>query len=149
MNPTVQLTRVKHDPNSMASYVTKAIKIPRGITNAKAYFAAANPKTATANTTPVTTATVKVPRTMTLRTGDKKSKTITVPTSSKAKVVQTKLDSCQSLDTIPEEEPNDEIEPEEEIIVSDTEVEDLCSILADGETDIDLKGEDSETEPES
>ena len=149
MNPTVQLTRVKHDPNSTASYVTKAIKIPRGITNAKAYFAAANPKTATANTTPVTTATVKVPRTMTLKTGDKKSKTITVPTSSKAKVVQTKLDSCQSLDTIPEEEPNDEIEPEEEIIVSDTKVEDLCSILADGETDIDLKGEDSETEPES
>ena len=56
MNPTVQLTRVKHDPKSTASYVTKAIKIPRGITNAKAYFAAANPKTATANTTPVTTA---------------------------------------------------------------------------------------------
>ena len=64
-------------------------------------------------------------------------------------MVQTKLDSWQSLDTIPEEEPNDEIEPEEEIIVSDTEVEDLCSILVDGETDIDLKGEDSETEPES
>ena len=45
MNPTVQLTKIKHDPNSTASYITKAIKIPRGITNAKAYFAATAPKT--------------------------------------------------------------------------------------------------------
>ena len=149
MNPTVQLTRVKHDPNSTASYVTKTIKIPRGITNAKAYFAAATPKAVTAGTTPVTTTTIKVPRTMTLKTGDKKSKTITVPTSSKPKAVKTKSDSCQSLDTIPEEEPDDELEPVEEIIVSDTEAEELCSILAEGETDTDLKDEDSEIEPES
>ena len=149
MNPTVQLTRVKHDPSSTASYITKAIKIPRGITDAKAYFAAATPKTVTAGATPVTTATIKVPRTMTLKTGDKKSKTVTIPTSSKPKIVKTSSDTCQSLDTIPEEDPNDEIEPEEEIIVSDTEAEDLCSILAGGEIDTDLRGEDSETEPES
>ena len=61
MNPTVQLTKIKQDPNSTASYITKAIKIPRGITSAKAYFATATPKALTAGTTPVTTAIVKVP----------------------------------------------------------------------------------------
>ena len=71
MNPTVQLTKIKHDPNSTATYVTKAIKIPRGITNAKAYFAAANLKVVTASTTPVTTATIKVLRTVAFKTGDK------------------------------------------------------------------------------
>ena len=149
MNPTVQLTKIKHDPNSTASYVTKAIKIPREITNAKAYFAATTPKTITAGATPVTTTTIKVPRTMTFKTGDKKSKGTTVPTSSKPKIVKTKADSCQSLDTIPEEEPNDEPEPIKEIEVSDTEAEELCSILAEGETDTDLKSEDSEVESES
>ena len=146
MNPTVQLTKIKQDLNSMASYITKAIKIPRGITNAKTYFASATPKTVTAGATPVTTTTIKVSQTMTFKTGDKKSKSITVPASSKSKVVKTKPDSCQSLDTIPEEEPDDEPEP---IEVSDTEAEELCSILAEGETDTDLKSEDSEVEPES
>ena len=50
MNPTVQLTKIKTEPSSTASYVTKAIKIPRGITNAKAYFAATTPTTVTAGT---------------------------------------------------------------------------------------------------
>ena len=149
MNPTVQLTKIKQDPNSTASYITKAIKIPRGITNAKTYFASAAPKTVTAGATPVTTATIKVPRTMTFKTGDKKSKSTTVSTSSKSKIVKTKPDSCQSLDTIPEEEPDDEPEPIEMLEVSDTEAEELCSILAEGEMDTDLKSEDSEMEPES
>ena len=149
MNPTVQLTKIKQDPNSTASYITKAIKIPRGITNGKTYFASATPKTVTAGATPVTTATIKVLRTMTFKTGDKKSKSTTVPTSSKSKIVKTKLDSCQSLDTIPEEEPDDEPEPVEVLEVLDTEAEELCSILAEGETDTDLKSEDSEVEPES
>ena len=86
---------------------------------------------------------------MTFKTGDKKSKSTTVPTSSKSKIVKTKPDSCQSLDTIPEEEPDDEPEPIEVLEVSYTEAEELCSILAEGETDTDLKSEDSEVEPES
>ena len=67
MNPTVQLTKIKQDPNSTASYITKAIKIPRGITNAKTYFASATSKTVTAGATSVMTATIKVPRTMTFK----------------------------------------------------------------------------------
>ena len=51
LNPTVQLTRVKRDPNCTSSYVMRAIKVIRGITNAKTYFA-----------------------TTTLKTGDKKPK---------------------------------------------------------------------------
>ena len=86
---------------------------------------------------------------MTFKTGDKKSKGTTVPTSSKPKTAKTKPDSCQSLDIIPEEEPEDESDPIAELEVSDTEAEELCSILAEGETDIDLKSEDSEAEPES
>ena len=55
-------------------------------------------------------ATIKVPRSMIFKTGDKKSKRTTVPTSTKPKTAKKSTDSCQSLDTIPEKEPNEDYE---------------------------------------
>ena len=79
----------------------------------------------------------------------RRSKGTTVPTSTKPKMVKTKSDSCQSLETIPEEECFDDLGPIEELEVSDTEAEELCNILAEEETDTDQNGEESEIEPET
>ena len=59
MNPVVQLTRVKTTPSPATSYATiqRTINIPRGITNAQAYFASRAPATATAGTATTTTVT--------------------------------------------------------------------------------------------
>ena len=66
LNPVVQLTRVKQDPDPVSSspytIVTRAIKIPRGITDAKTYLASASSLTATTKTTPSTTNTIQTPR---------------------------------------------------------------------------------------
>ena len=63
LNPVVQLTRVKQDPDPISSspytIVTRAIKIPRGITDAKTYLTSASSSTATTKTTPSTTNTIK------------------------------------------------------------------------------------------
>ena len=69
LNPVVQLTRVKQDPDPVSSspytIVTRAIKIPRGITDAKTYLASASSSTATTKTTPSTTNTTQTPRSST------------------------------------------------------------------------------------
>ena len=59
MNPVVQLTRVKTEPSSTAPFTTvkRTINIPRGITNAQAYFASKSPATAVAGATTTTTTT--------------------------------------------------------------------------------------------
>ena len=59
MNPVVQLTRVKTEPSSTVSFTTvkRTINIPRGITNAQAYFASKSPATAVAGATTTTTTT--------------------------------------------------------------------------------------------
>ena len=60
MNPVVQLKRVKTEPSSTAPFTTvkQTINIPRGITNAQAYFASKSPATAVAGATTTTTTTV-------------------------------------------------------------------------------------------
>ena len=69
LNPVVQLTRVKQDPDPVSSslytIVTKAIKIPRGITDAKTYLASASSSTATTKIKPSTTNTIQTPRSST------------------------------------------------------------------------------------
>ena len=69
LNPVVQLTRVKQDPDPVSSspytIVTRAIKIPRWITDAKTYLASASSSTATTKTTPSTTNTIQTPRSST------------------------------------------------------------------------------------
>ena len=59
MNPVVQLTRIKTEPSSTAPFATikRTINIPRGITNAQAYFASKSPVTAVAGATTTTTTT--------------------------------------------------------------------------------------------
>ena len=65
LNPVVQLTRVKQDPDPVSSspytIVTRAIKIP----DAKTYLALASSSTATTKTTPSTTNTIQTPRSST------------------------------------------------------------------------------------
>ena len=65
LNPVVQLTRVKQDPDPVSSspytIVTRAIKIPRGITDTQTNLASASSSTATTKTTPSTTNTIQTP----------------------------------------------------------------------------------------
>ena len=85
LNPVVQLTRVKQDPDPVSSspytIVTRAIKIPRGITDAKTYLALASSSTIITKTTPSTTNTIQTPRSSTL--------------SKDTKTYKKKLYSCQ------------------------------------------------------
>ena len=144
MNPVVQLTRVKTTPSPATSYATvqRTINIPRGITNAQAYFASRAPATATAGTATTTTVT----STKTSRGGPtikNEKRTRNGPT-----VRVKKTDACQALETIPEEQVEQESEPLISLDVSDTEAEDLCEILGDIPTETEDEIENSEAEPE-
>ena len=144
MNPVVQLTRIKTAPSPATSYATvqRTINIPRGITNAQAYFASRAPATVTAGA--ATTTTVTSTRTSkggpTIKNGKRTKNGPTVRIK--------KTDACQALETIPEEQVEQESEPLISLDVSDTEVEDLCEILEDIPTETEDEIENSEAEPE-
>ena len=59
-----------------------------------------------------------------------------------------KTDACQALETIPEEQVEQESEPLISLDVSNTEAEDLCEILEDIPTEMEDEVENSEAEPE-
>ena len=144
MNPTVQLTRVKTVPSSTTPYATvqRTINIPRGITNAQAYFASRAPATAVAGTTTTTTVTsTKTSRGGPTGRNDKKAR-------NGPNVKIKKTDACQALETIPEERTEQESEPLIDLEVSDTEAEDLCEILGDIPTETEDEIENSDIEPE-
>ena len=89
MNPVVQLTKASTDPKSTASYtsVKRTINIPRGITNAQAYFASKSPTTAVAGVnTPTTTTSTKLIKGGTQGKVDKKPKMNFGPASTKRKL---------------------------------------------------------------
>ena len=145
MNPVVQLTRVKTEPSSTAPFTTvkQTINIPRGITNAQAYFASKSPATVVAWATTTTTTTTA---TRTLKGGNsgknfKQSKASLGSTRDRPKVKKT--DACQALETIPEVHPELESDPLIELDVSDTEAGDLCEILDDISTEMEDEVEDS------
>ena len=145
MNPVVQLTRVKTEPSSTAPFTTvkRTINIPRGITNAQAYFASKSPATAVAG---ATTTTMTTTATRTLKGGNsgknfKQTKATFGSTGSRPRVKKT--DACQALETIPEVHPELELDPLIELDVSDTEAGDLCEILDDIPTETEDEVEDS------
>ena len=147
MNPVVQLTRIKTEPSSTAPFTTvkRTINIPRGITNAQAYFASKSPATAVAGATTTTTTTTA---TRTLKGGNsgksfKQTKTTFGSTGSRPRVKKT--DACQALETIPEAHPELESDPLIELDVSDTEAGDLCEILDDIPTETEDEVEDTRT----
>ena len=144
MNPVVQLTRVKTTPNPTTSYATvqRTINIPRGITNAKAYFASKAPATATAGT--ATTTTVTSTRTSKGGPTSRNDKRTRNGPTTKIK----KTDACQALETIPEEQIEQKAEPLINLDVSDSEAEDLCEILEDIPTETEDEVENLEAEPE-
>ena len=149
LNPVVQLTRIKPDPDpvSSAAYtvVTRAIKIPRGITNAKTYLASAAPSTATTVTTPSTTNVIITPRSSTQSKATKTFKKNFTPNGGRTKQFK-KTDGCPPLTTIQEVEAEIETEPQIEITVSDTEADDICQIMADIPTDGECSPSESENE---
>ena len=147
MNPVVQLTRVKTEPSSTAPFTTikRTINIPRGITNAQAYFASKSPATAVAGATTTTTTTTA---TRTLKGGNsgksfKQTKATFGSTGGRPRVKKT--DACQALETIPETHPELESDPLIELDVSDTEAGDLCEILDDIPTETEDEVEDIRT----
>ena len=150
MNPVVQLTRIKPDPDPVSSsgaytVMTRAIKIPRGITNAKTYLASALPSTATTTvTTPSTTNVITTPRSSSQSKTTKTVKKAFTPNGGKNKQFK-KADGCPPLTTIQEVETEIETEPQIEVTVSDAEAEDICHIMAD----ITKDGEDSLSDTET
>ena len=150
MNPVVQLTRIKPDPDPASSssaytVVTRAIKIPRGITNAKTYLASALPSTATTVTTPSTTNVITTPRSSSQSKATKTVKRTFTPSGGKNKQFK-KADGCPPLTTIQEVEAEVETEPQIEVTVSDAEAEDICHIMADITNDGEDSLSDTETE---
>ena len=147
MNPVVQLTRVKTEPSSTTPFtsIKRTINIPRGITNAQAYFASKSPATAVAGATTTTTTTTA---TRTLKGGNsgksfKQTKATFGSTGSRPRVKKT--DACQALETIPDAHPELESDPLIELDVSDTEAGDLCEILDDIPTEMEDEVEDTRT----
>ena len=150
LNPVVQLTRVKTEPNTTTGYtsVKRTINIPRGITNAQAYFASKTPTTAVAGTTTAATTTTSTPKSLkggTQGKVDKRTKNVPGPARTKMKK---KTDTCQSLETIPEVPTETETEPLIDFEVSESEVEDLCEMLTNMPTETEDEADDSEEEPE-
>ena len=148
LNPVVQLTRVKQDPDPVSSspytIVTRAIKIPRGITDAKTYLASASSSTATTKTTPSTTNTIQTPRSSTQTKDTKTYKKNFTPAGGKNKQYK-KTNGCPPLTTIQEVDAEVETESQIDLDVSETEAEDICSIMNDI-TDEENIPTDSETE---
>ena len=148
LNPVVQLTRVKQDPDSVSSspytIVTRAIKIPRGITDAKTYLASASSSTATTKTTPSTTNKIQTPRSSTQSRDTKTYKKNFTPAGGKNKQYK-KTNGCPPLTTIQEVDAEVETESQIDLDVSETEAEDICSIMNDI-TDEENIPTDSETE---
>ena len=148
LNPVVQLTRVKQDPDPVSSspytIVTRAIKIPRGITDAKTYLASASSSTTTTKTTPSTTNTIQTPRSSTQSRDTKTYKKNFTPTGGKNKQYK-KTNGCPPLTTIQEVDAKVETESQIDLDVSETEAEDICSIMNDI-TDEENIPTDSETE---
>ena len=134
LNPVVQLTRVKQDPDPVSSspyaIVTRAIKIPRGITDAKTYLASATSSTATTKTTPSTTSTIQTPRSSTQSRDTKTYKKNFTPTGGKNKQYK-KTNGCPPLTTIQEVDAEVETESQIDLDISETEAEDICSIMND------------------
>ena len=147
-NPVVQLTRVKQDPDPVTSspytIVTRAIKIPRGITDAKTYLTSASSSTATTKTTPSTTNAIQTPKSNTQSKDTKTYKKNFTPAGGKNKQYK-KTNGCPPLTTI--QEVDDEVETESQIDldVSETEAEDICSIMNDITEEENIP-KDSETE---
>ena len=148
LNPVVQLTRVKQDPDPVSSspytIVTRAIKIPRGITDAKTYLASASSSTATTKTTPSTTNAIQTPRSSTQSRDTKTYKKNFTPAGGKNKQYK-KTNGCPPLTTIQEVDAEVETESQIDLDVSETEAEDICSIMNDI-TDEENIPTDSETE---
>ena len=148
LNPVVQLTRVKQDPDPVSSspytIVTRAIKIPRGITDAKTYLALASSSTATTKTTPSTTNAIETPRTSTQSKDIKTYKKNFTPAGGKNKQYK-KTNGCPPLTTIQEVDAKVETESQIDLDISETETEDICSIMNDI-TDEENIPTDSETE---
>ena len=144
LNPVVQLTRVKQDPDPVSpspyTIVTRAIKIPRGITDAKTYLASAT-STAITRTTPSTINTIQTPRSSTQSKDTKTYKKNFTPTGGKNQ----KTNGCPPLTTIQEVDAEVETESQIDLNVSETEAEDICSIMNDI-TDEENIPTDSETE---
>ena len=148
LNPVVQLTRVKQDPDPVSSsphtIVTRAIKIPRGITDAKTYLASASSSTSTTKTTPSTTNTIQTPRSSTQSKDIKTYKRNFTPAGGKNKQYK-KTNGCPPLTTIQEVDAEVETESQIDLDISETEAEDICSIMNDI-TDEENIPTDSETE---
>ena len=148
LNPVVQLTRVKQDPDPVSSspyaIVTRAIKIPRGITDAKTYLTSASSPTATTKTTPSTTNTIQTPRSSIQSKDTKTYKKNFTPAGGKNKQYK-KTNGCAPLTTIQEVDTDVETESQIDLDVSETEAEDICSIMNDI-TDEENIPTDSETE---
>ncbi|MCG8626105.1 MAG: hypothetical protein MJE68_29420, partial [Proteobacteria bacterium] len=149
LNPVVQLTRTPVDPTSTANYttVTRAIKIPRGITNAQAFLTSKAPTTAVAGPSTTTTTPTKVTKTGNQGKGDKRSKNSFGPQGSKTKI-KPKVEVCQALEVIPEEPEQVQEEQLIDLNVSDSEAEDLCEILAGVQTETEDEAEETENESE-
>ena len=145
LNPVVQLTRVKQDPDPVSSspytIATRAIKILRGINDAKTYLASASSSTATTKTTPSTTNIIQTPRSS---TQSKDTKTYKKNFGGKNKQYK-KTNGCPPLTTIQEVDAEVETESQIDLDVSETESEDICSIMNDI-TDEENIPSDSETE---
>ena len=148
LNPVVQLTRVKQDPDPVSSspytIVTRTIKIPRGITDAKTYLALASSSTAITKTTPSTTNTIQTPRSSIQSRDTKTYKKNFTPAGGKNKQFK-KTNGCPPLTTIQEVDAEVETESQIDLDVSETEAEDICSIMNDI-TDEENIPTDSETE---
>ena len=148
LNPVVQLTRVKQDPDPVSSspytIVTRAIKIPRGITDAKTYLASASSSTATTKTTLSTTNAIQTPRSSTQSRDSKTYKKNFTPAGRKNKQYK-KTNVCPPLTTIQEVDAKVETESQIDLDLSETEAEDICSIMNDI-TDEENIPTDSETE---
>ena len=134
LNPVVQLTRVKQNPDPVSSspytIVTRAIKIPRGITDAKTYLASASSSTTTTKTTPLTTNTIQTPKSSTQSKDTKTYKKNFTPAGGKNKQYK-KTNGCSPLTTIQEVDAEVETESQIDLDVSETEAEDICSIMND------------------
>ena len=148
LNSVVQLTRVKQDPDPVSSspytIVTRAIKIPRGITDAKTYLASASSSTATTKTTPSTTKAIQTPRSSTQSKDTKTYKKNFTPAGGKNKQYK-KTNGCPPLTTIQEVDAEVETESQIDLDVSEAKAEVICSIMNDI-TDEENIPIDSETE---
>ena len=124
--------------------MTRAIKIPRGITDAKTYLALAPSSIATIKTTPSTTNAIQTPRTSTQSKDTKTYKKNCTPAGGKNKQYK-KTNGCPPLTTIQEVNAEVETESQIDLDISETEAEDICSIMNDI-TDEENIPTDSETE---